>query len=148
MPKALSEDLRRRVVGAVSSGATRRAAAERFGVSVSSAVKWFQRLSETGSVAAKPARGSRSKLDDHAAALLALIEEQPDLTLDEVHALTAQKGITTSRSALWRFFGRHGISFKKKPARQRTGPARRRPTPCPMEEIPEEARSRPTGVHR
>lgn len=139
MPKALSEDLRNRVVGAVAAGASRRAAAERFGVSASSAIKWFQRLHETGSVARKPARGSRSKLDDHAATLLALIEEQPDLTLDEVHALAGRKGIPTSRSALWRFFGRHAISFKKKPARQRTGSPRRRPAPCPMEEVSEEA---------
>lgn len=139
MPKALSEDLRNRVVGAVAAGASRRAAAERFGVSVSSAVKWFQRLCETGSVAAKPAGGSRSKLDDHAATLLALIEEQPDLTLDEVHALADRKGIATSRSALWRFFDRHGISFKKKPARQRTGSPRRGSPARPMEEVPEGA---------
>ena len=43
MPKAYSGDLRERVIEAVETGASRREAAERFEVSVSSAVKWLQR---------------------------------------------------------------------------------------------------------
>ncbi|HTT85129.1 MAG TPA: helix-turn-helix domain-containing protein, partial [Rhizomicrobium sp.] len=42
MGKAYSMDLRVRVVEAVDEGAPRREAAERFGVSVSSAVRWHQ----------------------------------------------------------------------------------------------------------
>jgi len=43
MPKAYSGDLRELVIEAVETGASRREAAERFEVSVSSAVKWLQR---------------------------------------------------------------------------------------------------------
>src|ERR1700722_12051356 len=44
MPKAYSRDLRERVITAVETGASRREAAERFEVSVASAVKWLQPL--------------------------------------------------------------------------------------------------------
>ena len=117
--KPYSGDLRERVVEAVASGASRRAAAERFAVSVSAAIKWLQRWQQTGSAAAKPIGGSRSRLEDHAELLLGLIAEQPDLTLDELCEGLRGSGLATSRSAVWRFFERRGISFKKTPARRR-----------------------------
>ncbi len=40
MGKPLSMDLRERVVGAISGGMSRQAAAARFGVSAASAVRW------------------------------------------------------------------------------------------------------------
>lgn len=123
MPKPLSEDLRSRVVEAVETGASRRDAAGRFSISPSAAIKWMQRWEATGSVAALPSGGSRSPLDDHGAVLLGLIAAQPDLTLDEVVERLSAQGIKTSRTATWRFFNRKGISFKKKPARQRAEPA-------------------------
>jgi transposase len=43
MPKSCSTDLRERVIEAVEMGASRHEAADRFEVSVSSAVKWHQR---------------------------------------------------------------------------------------------------------
>src|SRR6202048_2692876 len=116
MPKPCSMDLRERVLEAVMAGASRREAAERFEISASSAVKWLQRFDETGSIAAKPTGGSTSALEEHADFLLALIAEQSDMTLDEVVAAMRRRRIKGSRSAVWRFFDRHGISFKKKPA--------------------------------
>jgi transposase len=116
MPKPCSLDLRERVLETVESGASRREAAERFEVSASSAIKWMQRWHETGSVAAKPTGGSISPLEEHADFLLALIAEQPDLTLDEIVAAMRKRRIAGSRSAVWRLFKRHNISFKKKPA--------------------------------
>ena len=113
MPKPCSLDLRQRVLDAVETGASRREAAERFEVSASSAVKWMQRWHETGSVAAKPTGGSISPLEEHADFLLALIAAQPDLTLDEVVAAMRKRRIAGSRSAVWRLFARHGLSFKK-----------------------------------
>jgi len=57
-------------------------------------------------------------LDKHADFLLGLIEKQSDLTLDEVVLLLMRKHkIPGSRTAVWRFFQRHKITFKKKPAR-------------------------------
>ncbi len=63
MPKAYSGDLRERVIEAVERGASRREAAERFEVSVASAVKWLQRWREEKSAAAKPRGGSISPLE-------------------------------------------------------------------------------------
>ena len=117
MPRAYSGDLRERVIEAVEQeGASRREAAERFGISASSGVKWLQRWHETGRAAAKPRGGSVSPLEEHAAAILGLVAEQPDLTLKETLVGLLKRRIRTSRSALSRFFGRHGITFKKKPA--------------------------------
>jgi transposase len=52
MAKALSVGLRRRVVGAIERGLSCRRAAERFGVSASSAIRWCDRLQKQGDVAA------------------------------------------------------------------------------------------------
>ena len=85
MPRPYSQDLRVRLIGAVEAGASARSAACLFGVSASTAVKWVARWRRTGSVAALPMGGSfRSPLDDHEAWILALVNEEPDLTLAEV----------------------------------------------------------------
>ena len=125
MPKSLSSDLRERVIEAVEAGASRREAAERFEISASAAIKWLQRWRDYGVCAPKPRGGSRSVLEDYAERILALIDEQPDRTLDELLAVLQKRGIPGSRSALWRFLDRHGITFKKKPAGSRAAPRRR-----------------------
>ena len=117
MPRAYSADMRARVIGRVESGASRREAAEHYDVSASTAVIWVKCFHETGRCAAKPRGGSTSPLEEHAEFLLALIEEQADLTLDEVICAMRQHRIPGSRTAVWRFFQRHKITFKKKPAR-------------------------------
>ena|SRR6516162_599363 len=70
-------------------------------------------LSRPEAFAAKPSGGSTSPLEEHAGFLLGLITEQPDLTLDEVVAAMRKRGIPGSRSAVWRFFDRRDIGFKK-----------------------------------
>jgi transposase len=55
MAKPLSEDLRIRVVRAVEGGMSRRAAAERFGISVSSAVRYVRGRQEPSGKAATSA---------------------------------------------------------------------------------------------
>jgi transposase len=67
--------------------------------------------------------------------LLARIAEKPDLTLRAVMAELAQRGTPASYGAVWRFFAREGVTFKKKPARQRARSARRRSPPPAMEEV-------------
>ena len=116
MPKAYSGDLRERIIEAVETGASRREAAERFEVSVSSAVKWLQRWRESRSAVPKPRGGSISPLDAFASEILALVAEQPDLTLVETVAELRKRRIRTSRSSLWRFLDRHNITLNKKPA--------------------------------
>lgn len=121
MPRAYSADMRKRVISEVESGASRREAAEEFEVSASTAVIWVKCFRETGRCAAKPRGGSTSPLEEHADFLLGLIEKQPDLTLDEVVLAMGKHKVPGSRSAAWRFFQRHKITFKKKPARGGTG---------------------------
>jgi transposase len=125
MVRPYSQDLRERVVEAVEAGATRQAAGDRFGVSDSSAIRWVQRWRATGEFAAKRGGGSSSPLEKHAEMLLALVAEQPDLTLDEWCLVLRERGIATSRVSVWRFFDRHAISYKKNPARQRARAAGR-----------------------
>jgi transposase len=116
MPKAYSGDMRERVIARVAGGASRREAAEHYEVSASTAITWVKCFDETGRCAAKPRGGSTSPLEAHAERLLGLIKERPDLTLDEVVCAMRKRGIAGSRTALWRFFQRHRITFKKKPA--------------------------------
>ncbi len=124
MPKAYSGDLRERVIEAVEGGASRREAAERFDVSAASAVKWLQRWGETRSAAPKPRGGSISPLEEFASEILALIAEQPDMTLVETVAALRKRRIRTSRSSLWRFLYRYNITLKKKPASGRAAARR------------------------
>ena len=128
MPKSCSSDLRERVIEAVEEGASRREAAERFDVSASSAVKWYQSWEKEGRRGPKPRGGSHSPLEGYADRILALVAAQPDWTLEELVAALRKRRLSGSRSALWRFLGRHGISFKKKACGQpsktgRTWPA-------------------------
>jgi transposase len=127
MPKSYSQALRERVIEAVEMGASRHEAADRFDVSVSSAVKWLQRWRRSKSAAPKPRGGSVSPLEAHAEDILAMNAAQPDLTLMETVGELRKRRIRTSRSALSRFYARHGITFKKKPAGRRTTPSRRSP---------------------
>jgi transposase len=52
-------------------------------------------------------------LEEHATWLLALIEKRPDLTLEEVVVAMGKQGIEGSRTAVWRFFKRHDVSFSE-----------------------------------
>ena len=129
MPRAYSLDLRERVVAAIAAGASRRAAAATFKVSVSSDVRWSQRFRAEGSPAARRVGGRRPyALVGERDWLLTRLAEQPDLTLRALLAELAARGIAVSYYAVWHFFDHEGISFKKKPVCQRTGSTRRRPT--------------------
>ena len=77
----------------------------------------MRRFEATGSVAAKPSGGSTSPLEKHAEFLLALIAEQPDMTLDEIVAAMRKRRVAGSRSAVWRLFDRRNIGFKKNTVR-------------------------------
>jgi transposase len=113
MPKPYSLDLRERVVDAVEAGASRRETAEQYGLSPSAVILWMQQWKATGSIEPKPVGGSTSPLEDHAEFLLDLVAERPDLTLDEIVVAMAKAGIAGSRTAVWRFYERHAVTFKK-----------------------------------
>ena len=117
MSKALSLDLRRRVVAAVEAGASRRAAAERFGVGVSSAIRWVSRAQAgQGLEPGKRGGDNRShRIDAHRDRILGWVAETPDITLAEIgERLEAQAGYRPRPSIVHRFFQRHGVTRKKR----------------------------------
>jgi transposase len=130
MTKPLSNDLRVRLIEAVASGVSRRAAADRFGVAASTAVKWMRRWRDTGSSAPRPQGGDKrsERIEAHAVEILGLVAETPDITLSEIAGqLERRHGERFALSTVWRFLDRHAVTFKKNRARQRAGaPGRRR----------------------
>ena len=115
MAAAYSLDLRERVVASVGSGLSRRAAAERFQVSVSTAIRWTRRMAETGSPAARPMGGKRPfALAAEADWVLARLREKPDITLTGLLAELHARGVKVSYYGVWHFVTRAGLSFKKK----------------------------------
>jgi transposase len=85
MAKGYSKDLRERVVAIVEEGDSAREAARLLNVGASTAIRWIERWTTTGSVEAKPGTGhSRSPLNKHEQWLLDLIAAEPDLTLDDI----------------------------------------------------------------
>jgi len=125
MAKGYSKDLRVRAVSIVETGESAREAGRVLDVSASTAIRWIDRWTTTGSVAAKPGTGhTRSPLEKHRQWLLDLVAAEPDLTLDEIRArLRTQKRLKTAISSVWRFYERHDITFKKNAARRRAGSA-------------------------
>ena len=125
MAKGYSNDLRTRVVGMVEAGESRREAARLLDIGASTAIRWIERWTSTGSVAAKPGTGHcRSPLETHKQWLLDLTAAEPDLTLDEIRVrLAREMKLKAGRSSVGRFYERHGITFKKNSARRRAGSA-------------------------
>lgn len=116
-----SVEYRKRVLEEVAEGNSLRGAARRFKVGASSAIRWQKQLETTGSPAPRRRGGnSRSPLEAHAAWLERLIEAEPDLSLEELRQrIASELSLKTSTSAVDRFAQRHGLSYKKNPARHR-----------------------------
>lgn len=113
--QAYSEDLRRRVVAFVDAGHSRQAAARRFGVSASFAVKLLKLWKETGGVRPRPSGGRRhAKLGPDRAFLIREVEAQPDITMPElVKRLEAEHGVTVAPASLSRVLCEAGFTYKK-----------------------------------
>lgn len=126
MARAYGIDLRERVVAAVEAGESRRSAARRFGVSESVAVKWLQRVRATGSVKPGQMGGHRRPaLDGERDWLLTRIAEAPDVTIRGLVKELGGRGVTVGPYAVWSFFKREKLTFKKNSARSRAGSAGR-----------------------
>ena len=127
MPKPLSFDLRSRALAAVDGGLSCRQAAERFGVSASSVIRWAALRRSGGDARPRVSGGDRlsHRTEAHAALIHAALAEIPDITLSEIKQKLAGQGAEVSIAALWRFFRRHKITRKK---RQRTLKNRTVPT--------------------
>lgn len=115
MPAAYSQDLRERVAAAIGQGVSARAAARRFDISVSTAVRWAQRWRGEGHAKARAMGGDhRSRLKEHRTFLLELIAKEPDLTLRELRGALAARGITVGLMTVWRFLAAHKLTLKKR----------------------------------
>lgn len=126
MSKALSLDLRTRVIAAVEAGARHREAGERFGVSAASVSRWRERKREEGEPRPKALGGDRrsGRIEAHHEAVLAALGPTRDATIEEVRHELARQGLTFGFGTLQRFFVRHGITRKKRPPmpRSKTAP--------------------------
>lgn len=126
MAAPYSEDLRQRLIRAVTKGLSCHQAAALFELGVSTAIGWARRWRETGAVAAKPMGGDHKSRVAGADAswVLALVKSEPDLTLAEIaDRLRRHRQLTVSVSVVWRFLDKHKLTFKKNAARRRTSAA-------------------------
>lgn len=114
MGRALSGDLRSRVLKASREGMSARQAAARFGVGVSSAIRWIARA-KVGELGPRPqGRRRASGLDAHETLIVGMIEGCKDITLNEmVERLAAEQLVQISRSALSAWLRGHGWTYKK-----------------------------------
>jgi transposase len=113
MAKTLSDDLRGRVIAAVEAGASRRAAAERFGVGVATAIRWMRVFRATGTLSAQPKGGDlRShRIEAFRDVVLGAIEAQKDITLAELaNLLRREHGASFAVSTVHRHLVRHRIT--------------------------------------
>mgnify|MGYP003620943898 FL=1 len=118
MTAPLSQDLRKRVVRAIAAGESCRSVAARFGVSVSSAGKWSQRLRATGSVSPAQMGGHRKRtLEPHRAFIVERLNQTPHLTLHGLKGELASRGVVVSHDTVWQFLRREGLRFKKNAVR-------------------------------
>ena len=107
MAAPLSKDLRERVMSAIAAGESCRSVAARFGVAVSSAVKWSQRYRATGSVAPGKMGGHRKRvLEPHRDFIVERINQTSHLTLHGLKDELAARGVTVSHNAVWLFLRR------------------------------------------
>ena len=127
MPRALSVDLRKRVIAAIEAGASCRQAAKQFGISASSAIRWHALSKARDGVTPQRQGGDRrsKRIEGHADAILGELARIPDITLADLRSALAGQGIAVSVAGLWRFFERRQITLKKSPGMR---PSRIAPT--------------------
>ncbi len=122
MGRSSSSDLRSRIVGEIAAGRSCRAAARRFGVAPSTAVRLARRKEQTGSLA--PAKQGRPVgsgwLSAHVDALVSWVEADGDITMSELSArLLAERGVKAHPASLSRLLIQQGFTVKKNAAGER-----------------------------
>jgi transposase len=103
-------------VRAILGGLSRRGAAARFDIGVSTAVRWAKRALTAESVAPQPMGGDRRshRIEAEADFILGEIEAEPRVTIEELREkLKSLNGMSFGYGTVWRFLARHGITRKK-----------------------------------
>ncbi len=127
MGKPYSLDLRKRVVSAIEGGMSRNQAAKHFGVAISTAIGWMQRMEETGSIAPGQMGGHKPKaISGEHAIWLSQRMKNGDFTLRGLVAELAERGLKVDYRSVWEFVHAEELSFKKKRGGWRTRSSRRR----------------------
>lgn len=136
MAKPYSLDLRERVVAAVErDGMSRSASAARYGVAISTAIKWVRRNRATGSISPGQMGGHRvGVLSGHRDWLLERV--RCDFTLRGLVTELADRGVKVDYVQVWRFAHAEGLSFKKKRAARRAVEAQGGAATRAVEEVP------------
>jgi transposase len=136
MGKPYSVDLRRRVVAAIEAGMSRNQAARQFGVAISTAIGWMQRVEQTGSVAPGQMGGHKPKAisGEHAVWLSQRIRAG-DFTLRGLVAELGERGLKVDYRSVWEFVHAEKLSFKKKRGGWRTRSARRGAAARPVDKV-------------
>ena len=118
MSRALSLDLRERVLAAVAGGLSHRAAAQRFGVSAASVSRWRALARRQGDARPGALGGDRrsKRIEAQRALILSILEEMPDITIEELRRVLSEHGQQFGYGTIQRFFARHRITRKKRPA--------------------------------
>ena len=117
MPKPYSQDLRNRVIDAVERGEmSRRAAARRYEISRSVAIKWLERVERHGSrEPVGPGGHPAANQKPHPDFLEAVRAQKNDVTLQALcDRLLCERGVKSDTSMMSRFFRRLGVTFKKR----------------------------------
>ena len=111
MPGSYSLDLRRRVMADVDRGMFIEAVAEKYSVSTRVIFQWRDLRDETGELVPRKGKtGPKRKLDSHRLEILAAVQENPSITLEE---LKAQLELPGCLQTLWNALRRWGIVLKK-----------------------------------
>ena len=118
---------RKRVVAAVESGLSRNQAAKQFGIGISTAIGWVNRLRATGSVAPGQMGGHKPKAiaGEHRDWLLQRIKSG-DFTIRGLVSELGERGLKTNYRSVWEFVHAEKLSFKKKRGGWRARSPRRR----------------------
>jgi len=128
MVRPLSTDLRERLVLAVErEGISARAAAVRFGVSVSSAIVWVRRYRKTGSVAPDKIGGYKPNILAGVHGDWLVERTRSDFTLRGLVAELAEHGVKVDYVQVWRFRARPRTELQKKACFPPNSFARRSP---------------------
>jgi putative transposase len=125
MSKPYSDDLRLRVVASVErEGLSRRQAAARYQLGISTVIRWVKRLRKTGGVSPGKIGGYKPRKisGDHRAWLAARCRSQP-FTLRGLVAELAERGLKVDYRSVWRFVHDEKLSYKKRRWSRRSGGA-------------------------
>jgi transposase len=143
MGKPYPLEFRKRVVAAVESGGlSRNQAAKQFGIGISTAIGWVNRLRETGSVAPGQMGGHKPKAISgaHREWLLQRIKDG-DFTIRGLVAELAERGLKINYRSVWQFVHAEKLSFKKKRGGWRTRSSGRRTAARAVDQISKKRRS-------